>query len=292
MRSIRESRLRIVEDDFDDAIARLVSAAKHRVTIAAPYITSAGAERINRSVPTAFRGRGCVLVLTDLSPDSIAAGSIEPEAVRSLTRLSEAGAVSHLPRLHAKVYIADNSSAIVTSANLTHGGFTGNHECGVAIEDPALVDSLRARIDRLIGVAAPVAPEHLDRLCDAAGPLRDARRASDRAARAQLPGEIRRLIRRESDALVSAKLAGGAMHTVFERTIAYLLEARGPMRTTDLHAAVRSMHPDLCDDSVDRVIDGVRFGKKWKHAVRTAQQSLKKKGLTERDGDGRWRWLG
>lgn len=30
---------------------------------------------------------------------------------------------------------------------------------------------------------------------------------------------------------------------------------------------------------MDRVIDGKRFGKKWKHAVRTAQQKLKRDGL-------------
>jgi hypothetical protein len=33
---------------------------------------------------------------------------------------------------------------------------------------------------------------------------------------------------------------------------------------------------DLCDNTVDRVIDGKRFGKKWKHAVRSAQQHLKR----------------
>jgi hypothetical protein len=33
------------------------------------------------------------------------------------------------------------------------------------------------------------------------------------------------------------------------------------------------------------VIDGRRFGKKWKHAVRTAQHQLKKRGVIDHDGN-------
>jgi hypothetical protein len=60
------------------------------------------------------------------------------------------------------------------------------------------------------------------------------------------------------------------------------------LTTEELHPMIKAIHPDLCDDSVDRVIDGKRFGKKWKHAVRTAQQQLKKRGLICYE-DGLWR---
>jgi hypothetical protein len=50
------------------------------------------------------------------------------------------------------------------------------------------------------------------------------------------------------------------------------------MATRDIHREVQRIHPDLCDDTVDRVINGQRFGKKWKHAVRRAQYHLKQKG--------------
>ena len=78
------------------------------------------------------------------------------------------------------------------------------------------------------------------------------------------------------------------MHTVFEKTVLYLLAAHGPLRTVELHPMIQAMHPELCDDTVDRVIDGKRFGKKWKHAVRTAQQQLKRKGLARYEAH---RWL-
>ena len=69
------------------------------------------------------------------------------------------------------------------------------------------------------------------------------------------------------------------MHTVFARTILYLLGQHGAQTTVQLHRMVEAIHPELCDNTIDRVIDGRRFGKKWKHAVRTAQQQLKKRGL-------------
>ena len=63
--------------------------------------------------------------------------------------------------------------------------------------------------------------------------------------------------------------------------------AKGPLRTTELHPMIQQLQPDICDDSIDRVIDGVHFGKRWKHYVRTAQQFLKRTGRVYFDGD-RW----
>jgi hypothetical protein len=60
------------------------------------------------------------------------------------------------------------------------------------------------------------------------------------------------------------------------------------MATEQMHPLIQAIHPDLCDDSIDRVIDGKRFGKKWKHAVRTAQQQLKKRGVVKYE-EGLWR---
>jgi hypothetical protein len=51
---------------------------------------------------------------------------------------------------------------------------------------------------------------------------------------------------------------------------------------------VQAIHPDLCDDSIDRVIDGEHFGKKWKHQVRSAQSYLKRIGSVQLR-DGKWR---
>jgi hypothetical protein len=78
------------------------------------------------------------------------------------------------------------------------------------------------------------------------------------------------------------------MHTVFAKTILYLLTHYGPLSTDQLHPKIKAINPDLCDDTIDRVIDGKSFGKKWKHAVRSAQQQLKKRGLVKLEGE-HWR---
>jgi len=93
-------------------------------------------------------------------------------------------------------------------------------------------------------------------------------------------------VRREFDKRVAkadheilrVRAAGRAPHSIFADAIQHFLRRR-PASTEELHQWVQAVHPDLCDDTVDRVIDGKHFGKKWKHAVRTAQQYLKRQGL-------------
>lgn len=208
-----------------------------------------------------------------------------PAAVADLAGLLAGSAVVHLPGLHTKVYAADGRRAVVTSGNPTAGGLTHNHEYGLLVEDP----SLAARIDRDAGalgaLGAAMDPQALARYCQAAGDAVRAHRGGASPATGTAQRRLEAALREAHTQLVRARLAGGAMHTVFARTIVYLHERHGPMPTGDLHARIQGIHPDLCDDAIDRVIDGKRYGKKWKHAVRTAQQQLKKSGrIALRDG--------
>ena len=52
--------------------------------------------------------------------------------------------VRNFPKLHAKTYIFDSRRAIITSANLTMGGFKNNYECGVLIDDAKTVSDLKS----------------------------------------------------------------------------------------------------------------------------------------------------
>jgi len=80
--------------------------------------------------------------------------------------------------------------------------------------------------------------------------------------------------------LIKDRLNVGAVHNVFSKTILYILQ-RNPkgLKTANIHSEIQEIHPDLCNDEIDRVINGKSFGKKWKHAVRNSQQHLKKNGL-------------
>lgn len=49
---------------------------------------------------------------------------------------------------------------------------------------------------------------------------------------------------------------GKTINAIFSDTISYALEKKGSLSTKELHPLIQSMHPDICDDSIDRVIDG------------------------------------
>ena len=77
---------------------------------------------------------------------------------------------------------------------------------------------------------------------------------------------------------------GKTINEIFSNTIVYLLSKYGSLNTDELNTHIQSIHPDICDDSIDRIINGQHFGKLWKHSVRNAQFSLKKKGLISNKG--------
>lgn len=278
---------RPVVTPWRSTLADLGSSATRHLVLCAPFMSEDG----TRTVLASRRGLtdlpGDSLLLTDLSSRAIASGSTDPRAILQLTRSVRGMAVVHLPSLHAKVYCADGRRAIVTSGNLTAGGLQGNFEYGLDIVLPALASRIERDLRDYAALGSPLDDGALQSVCDVApgiarwfrGALRRASRGAERRLRAAM--------RASDDALLRARLGGGALHAVFARTIEYLLRHHGPLSTVSMHPMIQRIHPDLCDDTVDRVIDGVRFGKKWKHAVRTAQQQLKRRGVIRLAG-GRW----
>lgn len=81
---------------------------------------------------------------------------------------------------------------------------------------------------------------------------------------------------------VQAHIGDRSANAVFGDAILFSLR-RGPLKTETIHERVRRLLPDLCDDSEELVINGERYGKRWKHGVRNAQQYLKRKGVVTYD---------
>ena len=51
------------------------------------------------------------------------------------TILDNQGTIKNYQSLHSKIYIFDDSNAVITSGNLTYGGLINNYEYGVLIKD-------------------------------------------------------------------------------------------------------------------------------------------------------------
>ncbi len=280
--------LLVIGRDWRHHLASLANAALHDLLVSSPYITSPGCDLVRSNLNDTFRTAGKLTVLTDLSPMAMCQGATDPAALRSLVDARQGTCIYHLPRLHAKVYVADTEAAIVTSGNLTSGGLVQNYEYGLRVSDPAVVRLIRNDVTSYASLGASISNSQLADYCDIAHEVRDTFRQSQAAISRTARRRFAAVFRKAEDELVRLRLAGGAMHTVFASTILYLLRTYGPLTTVDLHARIETIHPDLCDNTIDRVIDGKHFGKKWKHAVRTAQQQLKKQDRVELN-DGRWR---
>ena len=267
----------VLSRNWKKELATLLHGARRKLIISSPYVTSQGSQFVLANLTEKARSEVKLRILTDLSPVNIYQGSTDAAALKSLTSVVANVRLLHLPKLHAKVYVADDDSAIVTSANLTAGGLHRNYEYGVKILDGRIVQQISQDVTSYSELGAMVTTANLDKYCDIAERLRATYTKQQRAITKSVKEEFEREVLTAEDELIRLRLAGGAMHTVFAKTILYLLKRYGPLSTEQLHPKIEAIHPDLCDNTVDRVIDGKHFGKKWKHAVRTAQQQLKKK---------------
>jgi hypothetical protein len=267
------------------ALHDLVSIARDRLTIASPFITSSGADSITKLISADLRENGRLNIITDLSPAHVCDGALEPVALQHMMAATANAYLWHIPRFHAKIYLADHTRAIVTSGNLTTGAFYRNVEYGFEINDSELVTLIDDDLTDTISLGVNVGAEQLAEYVDVAINVRERFRQQQTTVDPALKRAFTNAIQTAEDDLIRFRLAGGAMHRVFAKTIVYLLRKYGPLRTSALHEHIQRLHPDLCDDSVDRVIDGKHYGKKWKHAVRTAQQQNKRLGLIRNEGE-------
>lgn len=229
-----------------------------------------------------------VRILTNLAVSSLLSGSLDAGSLLHVLQSMPDSEVTYLPSLHAKVYIADARVAIITSGNLTDSGLRNNREYGVRLQDPGLVQQVHTDLVKYAALGSKVSANTLAALSKAAEQLKDTRKRAESTMHRKFQAILQEHTEAATFELLKARAKGKTTHGIFSDTILYLLEQKGPMKTVDLHPLVQQIHPDLCDDSIDRVIDGVHFGKKWKHYVRNAQQALKRKGLIRYDGE---RWL-
>lgn len=268
--------------------AQLAASAHEELFIASPFLSAMPIRAImtdiqNRNPSDAIR----VHLLTNLAADSLLSGSIDVASLLILAETISYVTVTYLPGLHAKVYIADTDTAVITSANLTYGGLVGNHEYGVILRDSTLVQHVRSDIARYAALGNQITVDGLRTIAQTAEDLKAVQRDVDTSASTKLKAILREQIEQTKQKLLAVRVRGKTRNGIFCDTILYLLDEHGPLTTQSLHPLIQQIHPDLCDDSVDRVIDGVHYGKKWKHYVRDAQQTLKARGVINFDGS-RW----
>ncbi len=275
----------LVKSPWHEKFLQLISVVEQDLLVVSPFIKVRPAGQIAETLKKRHLDREVrITVLTNLRPESTLNGSLDLEALANLSKALPRFELIHMPSLHAKVYVADEQIAIVTSANLTDPGLIGNLEYGTAFTHKQTVQQIRTDFANYSLLGAKVSPGSIEALMSETKQLK----ALFQKAESSIKKEARLAFRNKLEAtrtqILRQRAKGRTTQAMLSEAILFLL-SRKPLTTAELQPLVQQLQPDLCDDSIDRVIEGVHFGKRWKHHVRSAQQALKQRGAIFKEGE-------
>ena len=271
--------VRFLSRGWRDELAGVAASARRSVLVAAPYIKEREAAWLCERLRPGVR----VLTLASIDAGAVGGATLDLGALGRLAAASPGSRVVALPRLHAKVYAADETAAIVTSGNLTRSALDRNIECGVLLDDPAQVRALRAEMESLVPLGSEVDAAAIRELAPFEAELRRARARVEDSASPAARRAFARVMRRARPAFAGAQVGERSAHAMFADALRFVL-ARGPLATRAIHDEMRALLPDLCDDREELIINGERYGSSaWKRRVRHAQLHLRRQGVLRYD---------
>ena len=270
--------MRLLAGRWRPEFERLVAGARRSLLLAAPFIKRDEADRVCGAIDSGIE----VLTLANLDVRSVAAAALDISALVRLAEGTERARVVALSNLHAKVYVADDSEAIVTSGNLTRSGLDSNLEYGVFLSDRGVVRRIRSDLLSFACLGAEADASALSALIPVETDLRDAHTGIERRTASEAGRRFADAVRKAKPRFGAIQVGQRTAHAVFAEAIRFVLR-RGPRRTKEIHREVQELIPALCDDTEILFIRGERYGKAWKRCLRHAQQHLGRKGLIAYD---------
>lgn len=273
---------------WSEHLDELARSAEQSLLIVSPFITRQPLMHIASLLRERVQPPQ-TLILTNLGNGYRSGDSLNVAALIEFADEIRSASIAHLASLHAKAYVADSHSAIITSANLTNHGLTKNVEYGVLFHDKRYATHLRNEFEGYAAQGSQFPLDSLREIALEAEQLNVARKEAQGSINRETKSKLIKLEQRSR--LYEARAQDNSTNGILAGAILFLLERHGPLSTVNLHPHIQRLHPDICDDDIDRVIGDVHFGKRWKHYVRNAQQGLKRRGQIELRSDGRWHLL-
>ena len=255
-------------------LAGIASAARRSVIIAAPFIKYDEAVWLCNLLHKGVD----VLTLANIDVEAVSSSSLDLAALRCLKEVSYSSRLIALSTLHAKVFVADERAAIVTSGNLTRSALDSNLEYGVLLEEPVVVRKVYDDMLSIARIGSPVDSGTIDELTKLEVELRQSRSDVIKEATQAARERFDQVMRQARSAMVSAQVGDRTAHAVFGDAIQFVL-AKGPQTTKTIQQEVQHLMPELCDDSEILMIKGERYGRVWKRRFRHAQLHLKRRGV-------------
>jgi hypothetical protein len=188
--------------------------------------------------------------------------------------------VSSLSKLHAKVYIIDETVAVITSANLTYGGLKSNFEYGVLINDKTTIKTVKQDVLDYAALGLVYDKEFLTKIYEESQKIEKIQGKPDKQRN---DSELKLLLEQQQkiDTILESRYEDKeTRHSIFAKTIKFLLGKHKQLTTPELYSLVQDIHPEMCDDTV-KYSNGE---KKWKIEVRQARHFLKKQGVVTMHG--------
>lgn len=268
----------------------LITQVSKSLIICSPYIGRGPCERIALNLRQRNVTNIPVLLLTDLSRDNMLSGGTDVGDIAGLCDALPHTEIRFLPNLHAKVYVADERCAVVTSANLTDAGLYRNREYGIYLNESDMVKQVTADITQYASLGSPIHLLQLRQFERIVNELKELKSKTEKQFKANLRKEFDKKMRAAGEEVLRVRAESLSQHSAFAETVLFLLK-QGPKDTKTLYTAVQNIHPDLCDDSIKLVIKGEMWSQvKWHHRVRHAQLFLKRQGRIRREGN-KWYFI-
>ena len=264
--------IRVLNGAWRHHLAAMAASARRSILVASPYIKDHEANWLCKQLQVGVE----VITLANINAEAVSGRFLDLAALKRLAEASASAKLFALPRLHAKVFVADGEAAIVTSGNLTTAGLEGNLEYGVLIEAPELALTVQNDMLALTMLGCQVEAATIARLLPIEERLREARAHTNDLARA---------LQEARSAFLEVQLGNRSARAMFADAIRFVL-TDGPKATKAIEREVSGLMPDLCDDS--DYIRGKNYGKAWKLELRRAQRDLKRRGEIVGPDQGTW----
>ena len=274
-----------------EELKAVASSAQQSFIVVAPFIKEDAAEWLCGLLQPDVR----LMTLAHLNVRAVRTSVLDVSALRRLASVSPASRLFSVPSLHAKVYIADDHAAIVTSGNLTPAALDRNREYGVLFHDQDAVQEIRTHMLALSRIGSPVDLGVIDSLVPVETELRNAEAELAKSTTPAAQQKFKAILNQAHPMLVATQVGSRSANAVFGEAIRYVLSngplAGEPQKTQAIGREVQRLLPDLCDDTEELVINGQHFGKRWKHRLRNAQQHLAQSGVLLHDSSTKLWWL-
>lgn len=281
------TKTKLLNLPWREELRAVASSARQSFIVVAPFIKDDAAEWLCGLLQPGVR----LLTLAHLNVRAVRTSALDVTALRLLAAASSASRLFSVPNLHAKVFIADDQAAIVTSGNLTTSALDRNREYGVLFHEKEAVQEIRAHMLALTSIGSPVDLEVIESLIPVEAELRNAEAELVRSATPAAQQHFNAIVKRAHPMLVATQVGSRSANAVFGEAIRFVLSkgplAGAPQKTPAIEREVQRLLPDLCDDSEELIINGQRFGKRWKHRLRNAQQHLVQSGVLVHDSSTR-----